>query len=372
MSKGTLRWAFSIVIGGVFLWLSLRHPHFQTLLDAEVTFRDGWLLGGRQQAYPIANIQDHTLTSREGWQLSLSHYLGYFGVLALIHFLRVIRWAPLLSHLTSVPFNRLNAISGVGFMAIFLFPLRLGELVRPYLLNREYPHTPVSAILGTVALERLADGLVVTLLLFLALQGLPNEGGLGDGPVSLGAWVSLALFSGGMLTLIALSIGGQGFVHWAVKLTAKANGSLASKVEGVLNGFIEGLKSIPNHRAMLSFFGLTIVYWCINGVGVWWVAEGFGISIPLSAGFAMMACVVVGMMIPNSPGNVGTFWYFLLLPLACYGEVFDTPQIAFMGIAIYLAQLIQQTVFGLWFLARKEFSVNEVKEATTAPKKQNA
>ena len=60
----------------------------------------------------------------------------------------------------------------------------------------------------------------------------------------------------------------------------------------------------------------------------------------------MMACVVVGMMIPNSPGNVGTFWYFLLLPFAALPELYQSEQLLVFGLVLSLCQFTQQTGFG--------------------------
>lgn len=72
------------------------------------------------------------------------------------------------------------------------------------------------------------------------------------------------------------------------------------------------------------------------------------------------------MMIPNSPGNVGTFWYFLLLPLAVYGIPSDLPQVMIYGLAVYLMQLIQQSVFGVYFLVTKKVSTQSIMDASRA------
>jgi hypothetical protein len=77
-----------------------------------------------------------------------------------------------------------------------------------------------------------------------------------------------------------------------------------------------------------------------------------------------MACVVVGMMIPNSPGNAGTFWYFLLLPAGLYGLDPAGPQLAALGLVTWLMQLLQQSLFGLWFVARGQVTWARVLEAT--------
>jgi hypothetical protein len=62
----------------------------------------------------------------------------------------------------------------------------------------------------------------------------------------------------------------------------------------------------------------------------------------------MMACVVVGMMIPNAPANAGSFWTFLLLPAGLYGIDDQAPRTVAFGLGLWFAQTLQQTLFGLW------------------------
>jgi len=55
-------------------------------------------------------------------------------------------------------------------------------------------------------------------------------------------------------------------------------------------------------------------------------------------------------MLPNPPANVGVFWYFLLMPLTLYGVTAGHPEAIAFGLLAWLGQLVQQTLFGLYFL----------------------
>jgi hypothetical protein len=81
---------------------------------------------------------------------------------------------------------------------------------------------------------------------------------------------------------------------------------------------------------------------------VWLLGRGFGVQMPVICAYAMMSCVVVGMMIPNSPGNVGSFWYFMLLPASLYGVRPDAPRTVAFALAVWLLQTVQVTLFGVW------------------------
>jgi hypothetical protein len=66
----------------------------------------------------------------------------------------------------------------------------------------------------------------------------------------------------------------------------------------------------------------------------------------------MEATIVIGMLIPNSPANVGSFWYFLLLPLGLYGVKQGDPSALIYGLCVWLTQLLQLSAFGGYFLLR--------------------
>lgn len=269
-------------------------------------------------------------------------------------------------------FKAHNRIGAVGFMAMFLFPLRLGELVRPYLVKRAAaaPGAPpppegrvrMTAVLATVVVERIVDGLVVTLLLFASMSFLPA----GDSAAELevGAWAAFAVFAGA-----ALLLAGARWQHDLTRRFIAKTAGLVSKrlghaIDSLLEAFLSGLRRLPSGGAFLGFIGVTTIYWGLNGLGVWCMVQAFHLPIDMVGAYAMMACVVVGMMIPNSPGNVGSFWYFLLLPVALYGIGNSSAQAIAFGLSVWLCQLVQQTAFGLWFVVRGKVSWKGVVAAT--------
>src|SRR5439155_3364540 len=110
------------------------------------------------------------------------------------HFLRAWRWRHLLQPIgVSLPAGRLLAISSVGFMAILALPVRLGEFVRPYYVVRA-GQSRMSAVLGTVAVERIVDGLVIAVLFFGCYLASPS--GAYSAGLRAAAWISLLGFLG--------------------------------------------------------------------------------------------------------------------------------------------------------------------------------
>src|SRR3990172_5613676 len=80
---------------------------------------------------------------------------------------RSLRWHYLLRRLASLSTRSLYPIVIIGCMANNLLPLRTGELVRAYVLGERHGVSKMST-LGTIAVERVFDGVVLVGFLVVA------------------------------------------------------------------------------------------------------------------------------------------------------------------------------------------------------------
>lgn len=336
------RWLAGLAVGLAFTWWSARSWPLQRLLSGQLTLDGG---NGHWSLRLVGPAGD------EVWSLRLVYLAGYLLVLTAIHWLRVLRWRPLLEPYARVPIGALNRVGAVGFMAVFLLPLRLGELTRPLMLARSgFDHPPVrfAASLGTIALERVLDGLMVTALLFWVLFGVDPQTLARFPEVRLGAWAALTVFSVALAGLVATLLARDFTLRTTRRFIGPLAPQLVERLLGLVTAFVDGLAVLRSPWHVVQFIGLTVVYWAINGVGIWIFASGFGLAVPLMAAYAMMSCLVVGMMIPNAPANAGSFWTFLLLPAGLYGVDDHAPRSIAFGLALWLVQTLQVALFGLW------------------------
>ncbi|MGH2615532.1 MAG: lysylphosphatidylglycerol synthase transmembrane domain-containing protein, partial [Thermomicrobiales bacterium] len=99
--------------------------------------------------------------SRVDWRLlPVALVLLYTGIA-----IRAYRWHILLRPVHDIPTREVFPVMIVGYAANNVLPLRMGELVRAWVLEQRYG-VRKSAALATIAVERLCDG--VTMLLFVA------------------------------------------------------------------------------------------------------------------------------------------------------------------------------------------------------------
>ncbi|MFH1131568.1 MAG: lysylphosphatidylglycerol synthase transmembrane domain-containing protein [Pseudomonadota bacterium] len=285
MKKIFVRFLISLVIGGGMLYLAARNM-------------------------PLSGAWDTLSQAR--WLV----LFPYFAVMAAQHFFRSWRWQHLLAPIHSVPFKKILPVTSVGFFAILALPLRMGEFVRPYLIA-DPPHLRMSHAFGTLAVERVFDGLLLSLAAFGTIL-------LSSTRTEVPAWVngagiaSLGLFFVALLVLIMTLWQRERAVTMCQRMFNLFSASLAAKAAGLAKGIVKGFEVLPDMRRLGAFVFATAAYWFLNGVAIWVLAFGFDLNLSLEGSIAFVALVGIGIMIPAGPGFIGNFELFALAALNLY------------------------------------------------------
>ena len=275
------------------------------------------LVGGVCVAYAVHGMDRHAV-----WEalrtLTPTTIAVYLVILAFTHLFRAWRWEYLLRALgVSFPLGRLLLISSAGFMAILALPVRLGELVRPYYVARER-NVRMSAALGAVAVERIVDGLLISIVFFVSY--LASAGDVFSRELRAGAWLSLVGFTALTLFLVFAQIWTDRTIavaqrltllHWLAPVRAR---QLGDKLRSLISGF----RALSDRRNFSLFLLQSIVYWLLNGFGMWVLARQMDLPISLGAAYTTMAFTGVVLSLPNSPGLVGQYHAAIKLALMAY------------------------------------------------------
>jgi len=244
---------------------------------------------------------------------------AYAALLLVTHFLRASRWRFLIAPVKPLPLKEVIALNWIGFFAIFALPLRLGEMARPALTKVRHGIS-VSVGFGTIAVERVVDGLVTSLCVAWALFALPQVET--DDPIA----TALPFYG-----YLALAVFGSAFVAlgvflwqraWAVRTTKWVFG-LASKRLGALlaekvDGVAEGIRSLGSAKLTAGFLFETLLYWGSNAAGMWLLAWGCGIPMGFGHGVAVMGILAIGILLPTGPGLFGNFQLAISTALKLY------------------------------------------------------
>jgi glycosyltransferase 2 family protein len=274
---------------------------------------------------------------------------AYIGLLVIVQLTRALRWNYLLAPLgVRIPAAPLLAISSVGFMAILALPARLGEFVRPGLMRKR--GISASAALGTVAVERIVDGLLVSLFVFVAFFSL--RGPQAPGWMMPTAYAALGIFSLAMIFLVGALKWPESSVRFWLKLSLlpRLAPRIANLIETKALDMIRGFEVMRDTANLAKFVSYSVIYWICNGLGVYILARGFGLPLTLVGGFATMGLVAVGITLPNSPGLVGQFQWFTLLGLSLYLPGAATKTNEIYGTAFAFAN-VHYGLQVLWYIA---------------------
>lgn len=298
--------------------------------------------------------------------LMAPYLAGYLGLLALTHFCRAWRWNNLLEPIgVRLSPGRLLAISTVGFMAILALPARLGEFVRPALIRKQ-GEVSAAAALGTVAVERIVDGLLVSVFVFGALFAL--RGPDAPGWMMPTAWAALGVFTLAMIFLLAALRWPDETIEISVRLSLidKVAPRFGRVLRLKLRSLISGFEVLHDRRNLAVFCAWSLAYWGANGLSVWLLARGFhatGFEMDLSVvgAFAVMGLVAVGITLPNAPALVGQYQYFTKLGLFLYlpAAVVEREGLAF-AIVLHGLQVIWYMGAGGLALLSRHVSFSEV------------
>src|SRR5262249_21281239 len=156
-------------------------------------------------------------------------------------------------------------VSSAGFLAIMALPARLGEFVRPALL-RAHTHVTIAESLGTVAVERIIDGMLISLLLFASFFA--HHDASSPGWMMPTAYAALLAFSAalGFLLFARRRPLQSARLVTTMLLIRRFSPRLATRVEDQIVAVIRGFAALASHKEMLIFVGWSILYWAANGL----------------------------------------------------------------------------------------------------------
>ncbi len=278
----------------------------------------------------------------------LSIPLYFVGV-----WLRALRWQHLLTPVKALSAGKLFPYTVLGFMANNVLPLRVGELVRAYLLG-EKESIRKSAILATILIERVLDAL--TLLLFAVVISLF---------VPLPDWLRTVVTMAGLVFLgvLVLSLAASLLPGAALAttdlLTRPLPGSLRARVRNLVQPFLEGLASLRQGRVLGKISLLSLGVWLVE-CGVF-ILVGFGFRMTVSphAYLLAMSAANLGISVPSSSGGIGPFEFLAAQTLTSL-FMQDPSRATAYALVVHVTLLVPVTLLGFFYLWREHLSLRAI------------
>jgi hypothetical protein len=318
----------------VFVALFLRATHPRDLADALEQAEYWWLLPGT-------------------------------GVLFVAIVARCIRWSILMRPVAPMSPAKLFPYAIIGYMANNLLPARAGELVRAYVLGDREGVSKMGTF-GTIAVERLFDG--VTLVLMLLIAG--SIVGFEDGRLRAIAVASTILFVVALAGFYILTLNeerAKTVIHFFLRVLPDR---FEHQAEAMADSLVSSLRSVHDWRSLLLVATFSGLAWTVEAGAYAVIGQGFDMEVGFGHYTLLLAAANLAIIIPTFFGGTGPFEWAAKLVLVG-GGVADNVAGAY-SIVAHGVILVPTTVLGLVLLwsygvSFRRIARVEVEEQVIAP-----
>lgn len=283
--------------------------------------------------------------AREFWislqQTDILIFIGAMLLMVLTVVLRAWRWKYLILPLQDVPYKQLFGTEMVGYFGNNVFPLRLGEILRAYSLNRITQISTIS-VFGTIVIERFFDVIVFIIVLILAAILFPSL------PVYV-KYAGIGTAIGAALLLIFYYI--SRYRNWVVKdFIKKRLLHRSSRRLRPLQHFARGLLTLRDTPYRWKIFIQSLLVWLL-AIFIYWVV-GLAFGLVFSAREVLLIFFVTSAIIsvPSAPGYVGTYHAGAIGVLVFLGYELSAAQV--IAVILHAVGFISLTFIGLIYFLK--------------------
>lgn len=283
--------------------------------------------------------------------------LFYIATVPLHLLLRSWRWRTLLAPVRPrLPLRELFAATAIGYTAL-LVPGRLGEVVRPTLINRRLG-VPFAPALATVGIERVVLD-VMALLVGGALALVLPSAWSGLDRATHPAWLEqlrragVGVLAFGLLALLGVHLVGRHRVRvaaWVEDLAGRAPTRGLSALLRWMAGLLPGFAALATSGGVARVIGQTILIWGVIAAGIWAGIAASGVVIAPLGVLALMPILALGISLPT-PGGTGPYHLAMKLGL---GSLFgiDATSAVGAGLLVHAFNWAPLIVLGCWYILR--------------------
>lgn len=240
------------------------------------------------------------------------------------------RWRLLLRPAVDISVVKATQAIYSGLFLSEVFPMRIGEVARGYLVAR-WTGARFTSVVPSIVIERVFDGIWLAIGIGLTAMFVPLPRNLlraGD------------VFGVTVLAIVVAFL----FIVFSRKP----------------NRFTAGIREIGRTRLAYEAFGVSAFIMIIQSCAFWMVMQAYGINLGFWIAAAVLFIVHLGTAIPNAPANVGTYQFFCVVGLTLFGV--EKSVAAGFSVMIFAILTIPLWVIGFFALTRSGLTFNSLRE----------
>ena len=261
------RWLPGLIISTIAILLLIRFSNWSEVLEVISDIRFGWVLPA------IVFFLISVAIRAASWMIILQNKVNYGRV-----------------------FLTLNE----GYLLNNIFPFRLGEFGRAYILSQT---TILSGffVLSTILVERTYD---VAIAAGLFLATIPYVFSIEAGQV-----IALLVFFIGVFGLFSMYILARNHIRIKKFFETVTAGKLFlhDRVVPRIGSLIDGLGIFTSFGQFSLSFGLMLLSWIFGGLELIFLSKSFGVDIELWMVGFILGMTSLGIAIPSAPAGLGVY-----------------------------------------------------------------
>jgi glycosyltransferase 2 family protein len=264
--------------------------------------------------------------------------------------LQALRWQYLLRP-TRVRYRTVIQAAYLGTLVNEILPFRPGEVVRGILVSHRSGRG-IAAVLSTEVVERLSDALAMGTLILLAVRGLDLPAGLKVAQLVLVGGLSLLVLAAFMVALRERTLRHR-LAAWA----PQRRSAVTARRVGL--DLTAGLRLLRNWRAMSVSISVAVAIAGIQVMVFWLALRAYRLDMTLFQAAAVLAVVSIGTLLPNAPGNLGSWQFFCMLGLSLFG--IDKSTAAGFAVVVFAVLSLALILGGLVALLTSPFRLSQLR-----------
>lgn len=261
------RWLPGLVISAIAIFLLIRFSNWPEVLDAISGIKLGWFLP------------------------ALIFFMISIGF-------RALSWMIMLQK--KVNYGRVFLTLNEGYLLNNIFPFRLGELGRAFLLS-ETTNLGGFFVLSTIVIERTYD-LAIAAGLFLAT--LPYVFSIEGGQS-----IAVGVFIIGMIGLFIMFIlaRNRSWIKSKLDEFSLRRFVIRDRIVPRIDSLLDGLGVLASFDQFSLSLLLMILSWLFGGLELIFLARSFGVDLDIWMVGFILGMISIGIAIPSAPAGLGVF-----------------------------------------------------------------
>ncbi len=267
----------------------------------------------------------------------------FIGILLIL--LRSFRWRMFLKQYKEYNISLFFESTNVGLTMNNFLPFRIGDLVQAYLLSKKSGLSK-SLTFSTVLMERFIDFFppIIFIIIGSFYVILPKEISL---PLAGIIFIGLIVF-------IVIIIKFKNIILNKIEMLLLKK-HFYVKFYNILKNFYVGIENFKDIKLLSKIVPITFLLWSGYSLTAYLCCLSLGIDLPsFWSAFLVHAIIVLSVLVPSSPGYIGTWEAMSIFALKIFG-IDETLGLAF-GLVFHLMCMLPVIVFGLYYLM-KEFTI---------------